>query len=48
MPPKGTKSPRTKSPKSAKQAGGASWEVSVTTTSINQVRKSLIDGVLLL
>lgn len=43
MPPK-AKSPRTKSPKSAKKGGGAeaSWESSITSTSIYQVswRKS--------
>ena len=33
MPPKGTKSPR-----SAKQAGGTNWETSLATVSVNQVR----------
>jgi len=36
MPPKGTKSPRTKSPKTAK-AAGATWEASMTATSVNEV-----------
>lgn len=39
MPPKGSKSPRTKSPKNAKGAGAAvTWETSITTTSVNEVR----------
>lgn len=48
MPPKGTKSPRTKSPrtkspKNVKGGGGAStWEASLTTTSVNEVRISKI------
>lgn len=42
MPAKGaksprTKSPRTKSPKNAK-GGATSWETSLTTTSVNEVR----------
>ncbi|CAF2905403.1 unnamed protein product [Rotaria sp. Silwood2] len=35
MPPKGTKSPRTKSPKSAKP-GGATWESLLSSVSVNQ------------
>ncbi len=38
MPPKGTKSPRTKSPKAAKAGGAISWETLLTTTSVNEVR----------
>ncbi|CAM4745848.1 unnamed protein product [Rotaria magnacalcarata] len=36
MPPKGTKSPRAKSPKSAKPGGGSTWETLLGTMSINQ------------
>ncbi len=38
MPPKGTKSPRAKSPKNAKGGGTTTWETTLTTTSVNQVR----------
>lgn len=38
MPPKGTKSPRTKSPKSAKPgAAGSTWESLLAVVSANQV-----------
>ncbi|CAF4641723.1 unnamed protein product [Rotaria socialis] len=36
MPPKGTKSPRAKSPKSGKPGGGSTWEALLGTMSINQ------------
>jgi hypothetical protein len=42
MPPKGTKSPRTKSPKTAKGGAVTTWETTVTTTSVNEVRRTKI------
>ncbi len=42
MPPKGTKSPRTKSPKNVKGGATTSWETSLTTTSVNEVRNTKI------
>lgn len=44
MPPKGTKSPRTKSPKNVKGGVAASWETSITTTSVNEVRYTNISS----
>ncbi len=38
MPPKVTKSPRAKSPKNVKGGGATTWETSITTTSVNEVR----------
>jgi hypothetical protein len=40
MPPKPPKSPRTKSPKNAKGGGATTWEQSLISTSVNQVRKT--------
>jgi len=38
MPPKGSKSPRTKSPKNVKADPAIAWEALLTTSSVNQVR----------
>jgi len=40
MPPKVTKSPRAKSPKNVKGGGATTWETSITTTSVNEVRNT--------